>query len=143
MPVNTRNRRYLGANESRLRNEITHVEQVPNEQPVVEIRAPENRNVARNSVDIGDVPIPNDPNGLPLETAPTLTLLQQHMDVLELRELVLKLSDNQASMMDYLQSLIEPHPEESLDSLHEHSFCVTFIVIFLNVHLIEELLQKT
>jgi hypothetical protein len=117
MPVNTRNRRYLGANESRLRNEITHVEQVPNEQPVVEIRAPENRNVARNSVDIGDVPIPNDPNGLPLETAPTLTLLQQHMDVSELREMVLKLSDNQASMMDYLQSLIEPHPEESLDSL--------------------------
>jgi len=37
------------------------------------------------------------------------------MDVSEFRELVSKLSDNQVSMMDYLQSLIEPHPDRNLD----------------------------
>ena len=54
----------------------------------------------------------------PKSTVPTLTLLQQHMDVSELREMVLKLSDNQASMMDFLQSLIEPHPDRNLDFSH-------------------------
>ena len=58
----------------------------------------------------------NEPVGLYLDSAPPLTLLQQHMDVSELRELFYKLSENQASMMNYLQSLIEPHPERNLIS---------------------------
>ena len=72
----------------------------------------------RNTHDISDVPIPNVSIGLPLGVAPSPTLLQQHMDVSELRELVHKLSDNQASMMDYIQSLIEPHPDRNLDFSH-------------------------
>jgi hypothetical protein len=64
------------------------------------------------------VPIPNEPVGLNSGSAPPLTLPQQHMDVSELRELVSKLSDNQASMMDFLQSLIEPHPDRNLDFSH-------------------------
>ena len=63
------------------------------------------------------MPIPNEPVGLNLGSAPPLMLLQ-HMDMLELRELVSKLSDNQASMMDFLQSLIEPHPDRNLDFSH-------------------------
>ena len=51
-------------------------------------------------------------------TAPSLTLLQQHMEVSELRKLVEQLSNTQSSMMDFLQSMIEPHSGENLNSLH-------------------------
>ena len=61
---------------------------------------------------------PNESVGLNSGSDPPLTLLQQHMDVSELRELVSKLSDNQESMMDFLQSLIEPHPDRNLDFSH-------------------------
>ena len=83
---------------------------------MVEIGVPEDRNTERNAQDIRDVPISNIPIGSHFETAPPFMLPQQHMDVSEFRELVYKLSDNQASMMEYLQSLIEPHPDKDLDS---------------------------
>ena len=82
------------------------------ELPTVEIGVQEVWNVTRNAHDISDVPIPNVPIGLPLGIAPSPTLLQQYMDVSELRKFVYKFSDNQASMMDYIQSLIEPCPDK-------------------------------
>ena len=101
------------ANESELRAEISHGNPPQDELSTVEVRAFEDRNAPRNISDIGDVPIPNVPIDLPLGSAPPLTLPQQHIDVSELRELVYKLSDNQVSMMDYLQSMIEPHPDRA------------------------------
>ena len=118
MPVSTRSRANSRANESELRAEISHGNPPQDGLSTVEVRALEDQNAPRNISDIGDVPIPNVPIGLPLGSAPPLMLLQQHMDVSELRELVYKLSDNQASMLDYLQSMIEPHPDRDLDSLH-------------------------
>ena len=57
---------------------------------------------------IGNVPISNPLRGSEPNTAPDLTLPQQHMEVSELRKLVEKLSSNQSSMMKLIQSLIEP-----------------------------------
>ena len=50
-------------------------------------------------------------------TAPSLMLLQQHMEGIELRELISQLSDTQSCMMDILQALIEPHSGGNLNSL--------------------------
>ena len=117
MPVSTRSRANLQDKEQDLRAQTSHKGSPQGELPTIRIRALNKQNIPINTSDIGGVPISNEPVGLNLGSAPPLTLLQQHVDVSELKELVLKLSDNQASMMDYLQSLIEPHPEESLDSL--------------------------
>jgi len=74
---------------------------------------------ARSNVSIGNEPISNiraDSHG---SAAPTLTLLQQHMEGPDLRELIGQLSDNQSSMMGILQSLIETNSGENLNSLYK------------------------
>ena len=115
MPVSTRSQANLRDNKQDLRAQTSH-ERPPQERlSTVEVRAFSDQTVPRNDNDIGDVPIPNEPVGFNLGSAPPLMLPQQHMDVSELRELVPKFSDNQASMMDFLQSLIEPHPDRNLD----------------------------
>ena len=115
MPVSTRSQANLRDDEQDLSTLIPHEGSPQGLLPVIRIGALSNQNVPRNNNDIGDVPIPNEPVGLNLGSAPPLILLQQHMDVSELKELVSKLFDNQASMMDFLQSLIEPHPDRNLD----------------------------
>ena len=118
MPVSTRSRANLRDDEQDLRAQTSHEGSPQRVLPTIRIGALSDRNVPRGDSDIGDVPIPNEPVGLNSGSAPPLTLPQQHMDVSELRELVSKLSDNQASMMDFLQSLIEPHPDRNLDFSH-------------------------
>ena len=118
MPVSTRSRANLRDKERDLRAKTSHERPTQERLSTVEVRAFSDQTVPRSNNDIGDVPIPNEPVGLNLGSAPPLTLLQQHMDVSELMELVFKLSDNQASMMDFLQSLIEPHPDRNLDFSH-------------------------
>ena len=103
MPVSTRSRTNLRANESELRTEISHEDHPRSGEPMVEIGVPEDRNAERNAQDIRDVPISNIPIGSHFETAPPFTLLQQHMDVSEFRELVYKLSDNQDLDSSYVQ----------------------------------------
>ena len=122
MPVSTRSWANLWDNEQDLRAQTSHEGPTQGVIPTIGFGALSDWNVLRSNNDIGDVPIPNEPIGLNLGSAPPLTLLQQHMDVSELRELVSKLSDNQASMMDYLQSLIEPHPDRNLDFSHRHFY---------------------
>ena len=118
MPVSTRSRANLRDDEQDLRAQTSHEGSTQGVLPTIIIGALSDRNVPRSDSDIGDVPIPNESVGLNSGSDPPLTLLQQHMDVSELRELVSKLSDNQASMMDFLQSLIEPHPDKNLDFSH-------------------------
>ena len=113
MPVSTRSQANLRDDEQDLRAQNSHEGSPQGLLPTIRIGALSDRNVPRSDNDIGDVPIPNEPVGLNPGSAPPLMLPQQHMDVSELRELVSKLYDNQASMMDFLQSLIEPHPDFS------------------------------
>ena len=115
MPVSTRSRANLRDDEHDLRAQTSHEGSPQGVLPTIRIGALSDQTVPRSNNDIGDVSIPNEPVGLNLGSAPPRTLLQQHMDVSELRELVSKLYDNQASMMDFLQSLIEPHPDRNLD----------------------------
>ena len=106
MPVSTRSWANSQDNEQKLRAQ-TSCKRLPQvEIPMLEIWASNNWKMPRNISDIGDVPISNESVGLNSGSAPPLTLLQQHMDVLELRELVSKLSDNQASM-DGLPSITD------------------------------------
>ena len=118
MSVSTRSQANLRDKEQDLRAQTSHEGPPQGVLPTIRIGALSNQNVPRSDNDIGDVPIPNESVGLNPGSAPPLTLLQQHMDVSELRELVSKLSDNQTSMMDFLQSLIEPHPDRNLDFSH-------------------------
>ena len=106
MPVSTRSRANLRDNEQDLRAQTSHKGSPQGELPTIRIRALSNENVPRSDNDIGDVPIPNEPVGLNLGSAPPLMLLKQHMDVSELRELVYKLSGNQTSM-DGLYPIID------------------------------------
>ena len=121
MPVSTRSQANLLDDKQDSRAQTSHERPTQGGLPMIGIGALSNQNIPRSNNDIGDVPIPNEPVGLNSGSAPPLTLLQQHMDVSELRELVSKLSDNQASMMDFLQSLIEPHPERNLDFSQEEA----------------------
>ena len=118
MPVSTRSQANLRDEKQDLRAKTPQEGSTQGVIPTIRIGALSDRNVPRSDNDIGDVPIPNEPVDLNLGSAPPLMLLQQHMDVSELRKLVSKLSDNQASMMDFLQSLIEPHPDRNLDFSH-------------------------
>ena len=99
MPVSTRSQANLQENKQDLRAQTSHKGSTQGVLPIIRIGAFNNQNVLRSNNDIGDVPIPNESVGLNPGSAPPLMLLQQHMDVSELRELVSKLSDNQASMM--------------------------------------------
>ena len=117
MPVSTRSRANLQDDKQDLRAQTSH-RSPQGLLPTIKIGALSDRNIPRSDNDIGDVPIPNESVGLNPGSAPPLMLPQQHMDVSELRELVSKLSDNQPSMMDFLQSLIEPHPDRNLDFSH-------------------------
>ena len=86
------------------------------------------------------MPIPHESVGLNPGSAPPLMLPQQQMDVSELRELVSKLSDNQASMMDFLQSLIESHPGRNLDFSQNYKqffnyTMLLFVMFFLLISL--------
>ena len=119
MPVSMRLQVNLCTNKPDLRAETLHKDPHQVGLPTVEIGVQEDWNITRNTHDTNDMPIPNVPIGLPLGVAPSPTLLQQHKDVSELREQLSKLSDNQASMMDFLQSLIEPHPDRNLDFSQE------------------------
>ena len=123
MPVSTRSQANLRDDKQDLRAQTSHEGPSQGLLPTIRIGAFSDQNVLRSDNDIGDVPIPNEPIGLNPGSAPPLMLLQQHMDVSELRELVSKLSDNQTSMMDFLQSLIEPHPDRNLDFSHCSIFC--------------------
>ena len=115
MPVSTRSQANLRDNKQDLRAQTSHKGPPQGLLPMIRIGALSNQNVPRSNNDIGDVPIPNEPVDLNLGSVPPLMLLQQHIDMPELKKLVSKLSDNQASMMDFLQSLIEPHPDRNLD----------------------------
>ena len=121
MPVSTRSRANLRDDEQDLRAQTSHEGSPQGILPTIRIGALSDQNVLRSNNDISDVPISNEPVDLNLGYAPPLMLLQQHMDVSELRGLVSKLSDNQASMMDFLQSLIEPHPDRNLDFSQSYS----------------------
>ena len=83
----------------------------------VENSALNSQNEARDAPVIGNVPISNSLGSSEPATAPSLMLPQQHMEVSELRKLVEQLSNTQSSMMDFLQSMIEPHSGENLNSL--------------------------
>ena len=128
MPVSTRSQANLQDNEHDLRAQTSHKGPPQGGIYIIRIESLSDQKVVRSNNDIGDVPIPNEPVGLNLGSAPPLMLLQQHMDVSELRELVSKLSDNQASMMDFLQSLIEPHPDRNLDFSHHQKHFVSTIL---------------
>ena len=91
MSVSMRLQANLRTNEPDLRAETLHEDPYQGELPTLEIGVQEDQNITRNTHDISDVPIPNVPIGLPLGVAPSPTLLQQHMDVTELRELVYNL----------------------------------------------------
>ena len=72
---------------------------------------------ARSNVSIGNEPISNIRDDTEESTVPPLTLLQQHMEGPNLRELIGQLSDNQSSMMGILQSLIETNSGGNLNYL--------------------------
>ena len=118
MPMSTRSRRRLIANKEPDQAESTGLEPLHLGLSTVENSALKSQNKARDAPVIGNVPISNSLGSSEPATAPSLTLLQQHMEVSELRKLVEQLSNTQSSMMDFLQSMIESHSGENLNSLH-------------------------
>ena len=124
MPMSTRSRRCLIANEEPDQAESTGLEPLHLGLSTIENSALNSQNEARDAPVIGNVPISNSLGSSEPVTAPSLTLLQQHMEVSELRKLVEQLSNTQSSMMDFLQSMIEPHLGENLNSLHHCTFSI-------------------
>ena len=118
MPVSTQSQRRLIADEEPDQDESTGLEPFHLGLSTIENSALKSQNEARDAPVIGNVPISNSLGSSEPATAPSLTLPQQHMEVPGLRKLVEQLSNTQSSMMDFLQSMIEPHSGENLNSLH-------------------------
>jgi hypothetical protein len=117
MPVTTRSRERTSV--TRDAGELEHIvsESSHSGPYTTEESALNSCHKACGNVSIGNEPISNiraDNNG---SAAPTLMLLQQHMEGPDLRELIGQLSDNQSSMMGILQSLIETNSGGNLNSL--------------------------
>jgi len=100
-----------------MESEATVMEPSHSGLSTVEDSALNSRNEVRGVSSIGSEPISNIRDDTEESTVPPLMLLQQHMGVPELRELIGQLSDTQSSMMAILQSLIEPHSGRNLNSL--------------------------
>ena len=86
----------------------------------VEESALRSQNKAHGIPIIGNGLISNIKDNDNRSTAPSLTLPQQYMEGIELRELINQLSDTQSSMMGILQSLIEPYSGGNLNSLQTY-----------------------
>ena len=118
MPVTTRSRDRSSITRESMEPEATVMEPSHSGLSTVEDSTLNSRNEVRGISSIGSEPISNIRDDREESTVPPLTLLQQHMGVPELRELIGQLSDTQSSMMEILQSLIEPHSGRNLNSLH-------------------------
>ena len=112
--IRTRSR----SNGKRSEVQTSNTENTQLEVPTVEVSGQNTQNLVRDSLVNRNDSIPiNQSHSASVPTDPN-TLPQQHMDASELRELIYKLSDNQASMMELFQSMIEPNSGENLNSLH-------------------------
>ena len=118
MPVNTRSRDRLSVSRESMEPETTGVDPSHSGLSTVEESALSSRNLVASIPDIGNEPISNIRDDTRESAVPPLTLPHQHMGDPELRKLIGQLSDTQSSMMEILQSMIEPHSGENLNSLH-------------------------
>ena len=101
-----------------MESEATVMEPSHSGLSTVEDSALNSQNEVRGVSSIGSDPISNIRDDTEESTVPPLTLLQQHMEGPNLRELIGQLSDNQSSMMGILQSLIETNSGGNLNSLY-------------------------
>ena len=120
MPVTTRSRDRSSITRESMEPEATVMESPHSGLSTLEDSALNSQNEVRGISSIGSEPISNIRDDREESTVPPLMLPQQHMGVPELRELIGQLSDTQSSMMEILQSLIEPHSGRNLNSLHFH-----------------------